>query len=117
MGPDNESVLRTPKLFFMNGDKAELLCELSSAPQITDLTDYVADKKTVVTSLNGSSFTTRLKPSKRFRCKNRKRFIKLLMSCNVERNDSKVIARSFREQGYSYAFAWFYFRLIGWMNK
>ncbi len=56
--------------------------------------------------LQPMEFTVQAKPPKNWRCRSRKRFIKLLMSKGISRNEAESVARVARIAGVTYRELW-----------
>lgn len=97
-------------LFYAKDGRFEKIETITELPTITTFAD---GKRDAPLDLSDMSFTATLKIPKHFRCKSRKRFIKLLMSKGMRRDCAVWNANMIREIGLSYSDAWFRLVILG----
>lgn len=115
---------------YINGIECGEVGSIHSCPIISFSTEDVVDvditnicspseKSTDITSLYNQSESVglRLKPSKRNRATNRKRFIKLCMADGDSRNSANALAKGIRAAGYSYKNFYFSISICAEMFK
>ena len=99
MGPENESVL-TGYTVYSDGEPVKM----GQLQEITLLEEAVAEAENFLAKI--PEITVYLKTPKRWRCRSRKRFIKLVMSEGVSRNKAEWLERAVRMMRMSYNEAW-----------
>lgn len=75
-------------------------------PEITVTEDAQEPENAIMRQLGHMEFTMHLKTPKSWRCRSRKRFIKLLMSKGIGRNQAASVARAARIAGVPYGELW-----------
>lgn len=107
MGEKNNAEMT---LYYSHGGMFE---KIETITEIPTLKTFVDGKRDAPLDLSDMSFTVTLKIPKHFRCKSRKRFIKLLMSKGMRRDYDVLNANMMRESGLSYSDAWFRLMIFG----
>jgi hypothetical protein len=97
MGPENSDA-GSFELYTPGGEKMEMVYGM---PPITVQTAAEAARE--IRQARTTMFRVRL--GKEYRCRSRKRFVKLLMSKGIERNYAQKVAEQAREQG-GYRYVW-----------
>jgi len=104
MGPKNceaEDLV----LYTADGQRIGTIRDLRYLPEVTVPTgkERGAAMRRIMSSL---SLTISAKPERDWRCRGRKRFIKLLMSKGISRNEAESVARVTRIAGVQYRELW-----------
>lgn len=99
MGPESE----TKYTVYMNG---EPIAVTGILPEITVTEEGIAESAGVLTLCEPITLTGYFYTPKRWRCRSRKRFIKLVMSEGISRNSAEWLADFTRKMRTSYGEAW-----------
>lgn len=111
MGHDNQG---GEFRIFLGGAEVKGIAEL---PEINCISADAAELPQEIASFSDAEFTIELKPPKRWRCRSRKRFIKLMMGDGIQRNEAVRMA-DFMRASVSYRDAWHHYLMsVGWREK
>ncbi len=104
MGPENCEA-EDPVLYTADGQRIGTIRDLRDLLEVTVPTgkESGAAMSRVMASF---SVTISVKPARDWRCRSRKRFIKLLMSKGISRNETESVARVARIAGVQYRELW-----------
>lgn len=87
MGPESSRKVRL--YMVVDGQEVEIKADFA---EITFTEDH---KESDNLALNSCEFSIWMKPPKSVQCRNRKRFVKLLMASGIQRNVAQVLARGY----------------------